>query len=77
MVLEFLGANPGVLTGLALGSMASALLLGPVAWRIAGVFKGAFRQRAVCGGLLAVSVSFGATFVLATAMLLSRLFGGG
>ena len=75
MVLEFLGANPGVLTGLALGSMASALLLRPVAWRIARVFKGAFRQRAVCGGLLAVSVSFGAAFVLTVAMFLSRSLG--
>lgn len=75
MVLEFLEANPGVLAGLILGSLAGAWLLRPVAWRIAGEFKGAFRQWAVCGGLLGVSVSFGAAFVLTVAMFLSRLLG--
>ena len=77
MVLEFLHGNPGVLAGLALGSMAGALLLGPVAWRIAGEFHGSFRRLWVCWGLLAFSVCFGATFILATVMLLSSLRGGG
>lgn len=75
-MLEFLHGNPGVLAGLGLGSMAAAVLLRPVVWRVAGVFEGALRQRVVRFVLLACSVSFAVVFVLAVTMFLSRALGG-
>ena len=80
MMMDLLG-NPGVLTGLGLGSLAVAVLLGRVSWRLSALYDGmAWRgSMASFGGWLFGlwgSVFAAAVFVAAALRLLVGLVGG-
>ena len=76
-LLEFLKEGPGLLAGIGLGSLAGAWLLGRLSWRQAGDgYDGSLLRLGVMFGTFWAAGGFAATFLLAVAMLLSRLLRG-